>query len=208
MRDHLDALLPAAFRQNEYGDVVHLNEVSPQHLAKLQAKLWHEVPKVRVDLASWNAPQNELTIALAKDVHRIATTLASGQYKPASTCTIANVSSKPRLHPPCQVKQLLRLFILCIRTVQPQCSAIKLGGDARTLDRLDHNQPSRARHRYERRLSTICPKQGLVGPLLASCSFVCSTHNSKDVCRLPPIPCHQSDECTAYHDAIPGNPTA
>ncbi|KAJ4288574.1 Inhibitor of growth protein 5 [Kalmusia sp. IMI 367209] len=80
MRDHLKAVLPEVLIQDEYGHVVPIEEVSSQHLTKLQAKSWHEVPKATVNLTAWTASRNDYTTIIAKSVHSIAKALASKNY--------------------------------------------------------------------------------------------------------------------------------
>lgn len=44
MRNHLETLLPRELVQDEFGTVVTVNELSSQHLAKLQGKVWRDLP--------------------------------------------------------------------------------------------------------------------------------------------------------------------
>ncbi|KAF9734504.1 hypothetical protein PMIN06_002376 [Paraphaeosphaeria minitans] len=60
MRSHLKSLLPRELVQDEFGTVVSMDEVSSQHLAKLQGKVWRELP-LMVNLTA-NGNDSELTI--------------------------------------------------------------------------------------------------------------------------------------------------
>ncbi|KAL1592376.1 hypothetical protein SLS60_011455 [Paraconiothyrium brasiliense] len=45
MRHHLETLLPRELIQDEFGNPVAIEQVSSQHLAKLQGKVWRELPQ-------------------------------------------------------------------------------------------------------------------------------------------------------------------
>lgn len=77
MRDTLDLLLPLELVENEFGDAVSIEAVSSQHLPKLQAKIWRDIPKIRA--ADNNEVSKEFTkesVIVAQSVRYIAEALS------------------------------------------------------------------------------------------------------------------------------------
>ncbi|OAG01561.1 uncharacterized protein CC84DRAFT_1221051 [Paraphaeosphaeria sporulosa] len=97
MRNHLNSLLPRELVQDEFGTVVSMDKVSSQHLAKLQGKVWRELP-LMVALTA-NGVDGEITTESIIAVQ--------------SVCYIADLISKMNY-----------AFVLHPRSIQPCHSAL------------------------------------------------------------------------------------
>ena len=79
MRSQLGFLLPTELITNEYGEVVPMEAVSRQHLAKLQSNIWHELPAM-IAVASGAAEDDSIErIVTAKAVYMLGHIMSKGK---------------------------------------------------------------------------------------------------------------------------------
>jgi hypothetical protein len=115
MRDCLKILLPQELVQDEFGTAIAIEAVSSQHLAKLQGKVWRELPKMVATAANGvHGNTTEECIVAAQSVHYIARALSEGMCISMCTLYYANLCSQHCFCPSSSLNAALPLRTLSI----------------------------------------------------------------------------------------------
>ena len=84
LRNHLNSLLPHQLVQDEFGTAVTMDEVPCQHLAKLQGKVWRELPlMVAMTAKAMDGEVTTESLIAVQSVHYIAQLFHKSMSAPA-----------------------------------------------------------------------------------------------------------------------------
>jgi hypothetical protein len=113
MRDYLKILLPQDLVKDEFGTAIAMEAVSSQHLAKLQGKVWRELPKMVATAATGvDGSTTKECIIATQSVYYIARALSEGMYISICALLFANTYSQLCLHPSSSLNAVLPLRTL------------------------------------------------------------------------------------------------